>query len=74
MELLKLSSDVNECKPLPTLSRMMAATAGSSISDSSSGLAVYARMMASSSQGLKLVHFSAQLEPGLPQENTLNTT
>jgi len=32
-----------------------------------------ASFRSSSTQGLTLVHFSAQLEPCLPEENTLHT-
>jgi hypothetical protein len=50
---------VNECKPLPV-------TAAASV------FSHIAAGEATSAQGLTLVHFSAQLEPCLTQQNTLH--
>jgi hypothetical protein len=69
---------VNECKPLPVrcvaLAREVATVP---IMDMLlSGLKLISRTRPESttaSQGLTLVHFSAQLEPCLSHENTLHT-
>jgi hypothetical protein len=65
LELLKLSCDVNECKPL--LRGLFADSALAAIAE-------LERLVSSSGgQGLTLVHFSAQLQPCLSQESTLHT-
>jgi len=66
LELLKLSSTVNECKPLAS---------GRRLSEGQFDLGPEPAFSpdADAGQGLTLVHYSAQLEPCLMHKSTLHT-
>ena len=67
MKRLGLSCKVNECKPLPA--SVSSVRLPSSFLEMDTGLTP----LCTFTQGLTLVHISAQLEPCLTQENTLHT-
>jgi len=66
---LKLSSEVSERKPLVGGVRFKTSGVGVDVIDGNTDRAF--RQL--KRQGLPLVHFSAQLEPYLTQEDTLHT-
>ena len=62
---------MNECKPLPETLASGPAPSGPGFGGAASGSRRLKRPALG--QGLTLVHFSAQLEPCLAQQNTLHT-
>ena len=76
--MLKLTSVVSECKPLPSggdsTNRMsFSASVVRRSARAAASMAASPVSKSAANQGLTLIHLSAQLEPCLTPENTLHT-